>query len=117
MKSNTAQKMKFFIKGFFSKRCSVKKVIRRCSVEKVFLKISQNSKEKTAPKCLFKYICRLPACTFATKEIPIHVFSREFYKIFKNTYFAEYLRTAALELLFSREHQKHLKKYRKTMIT
>ena len=39
------------------------------------------------------------ACNFIQKEILAKVFSREFCEIFKNTFFAEHLRTAASELI------------------
>ena len=49
-------------------------VTRRCSVEKVFLKISQNSPV-------------LRPETFIQEDILAQVFSCEFCKIFKNTFF------------------------------
>ena len=55
-------------------------VARRCSAKKRFFKISQNSQENTYVSLFFD------------KTL---VFSCEFCKIFKNTYFAEYVRAAA----------------------
>ena len=36
-------------------------------------------------------------CNFIKNETPVHVFSCQFCKIFKNTYFVEHLRTAVSE--------------------
>ena len=57
-------------------------VTRRCSVKKVFLKISQNS---PAPR---------PE-TFIQEDILAQVFSCEFCKIFKNTFFYKTLLVVA----------------------
>ena len=53
---------------------------QKCYTKKAFLKISQNSHENT--------------CTIK-KETLAQVFSFEFCKIFKNTFFTEHLRTTA----------------------
>ena len=55
-------------------------VAQRCSFRKVFLKISQNSQESTCAGGL------RPA-TLLKKETLTQVFSCEFWKIFKNTFF------------------------------
>ena len=44
---------------------------------------------------LFWYSCRLEACHIIKKEIPAQKFSCEFYKIFKNSFFTEYLLTTS----------------------
>ena len=67
----------------------------RCSVKKVFLKKSQNSQENTCASLFFNKIAGLKGCNFNKKETQAQVFSCEFCKIFKNTYFKEHLRTAA----------------------
>ena len=46
---------------------------------------------------LFFNKVRLEACNFIQKETPTRVFCCKFCKIFKSTYFVEYLRTAASE--------------------
>ena len=45
----------------------------------------------------FKLSYRLEGCNFVKKETPAQVFSQHFCKIFKNTYFVEYMRTVASE--------------------
>ena len=63
-------------------------VSQMCSVKKVFLKISQNSEENTCVRVSFSI--KLPdyqVCNFIRKETLPQVFSCEFYKIFKNTFF------------------------------
>ena len=55
-------------------------VIQRCSVKR-FLEISQNSQENTCAE----------ACNFIKKETLAQVFSCEFCKISKNTFFIEHL--------------------------
>ena len=44
---------------------------------------------------LFNKAAGLPVCKFIKKETPIQVFSCDYCKVFKKTYFEEYLRTAA----------------------
>ena len=56
---------------------------RRCSVKKVFSKTSQISQENTC------------AGVSSSKETATQVFSCEIYKIFKNMYFEEHMRTTA----------------------
>ena len=68
-------------------------VVRRCSLKKVFLEISQNSKENTSARVSFFIKLHGLACNlFIKKEILEQVFSREFCKISKNTFFTEHLR-------------------------
>ena len=54
-------------------------------MEKLFLKITQYSQENTC------------GVSFQQKEIATQVFSCEYCKIFKKTYFEEHLRTATSE--------------------
>ena len=42
-----------------------------------------------------KYLCRPQACNFINQETLAQVFSCEFCKIFKNTFFTEYPQTTA----------------------
>ena len=44
---------------------------------------------------LFNKAAGLPVCKFIKKETPIQVFSCDYCKVFKKTYFEEHLRTAA----------------------
>ena len=64
---------------FYNKRCSYKfrKYHRKTSV----------------PESLFQPKCRPEACNFIKKESLPHMFSCEFYKISKNAFFTEHLRT------------------------
>ena len=62
-------------------------------LKKVFLKILQNSQENTCVGVSF--LIKPQTCNFIKKETPTRVFSCEFFEIFKNTYFVEYLRKAA----------------------
>ena len=55
-------------------------VVRRCSVKKVFSAISQNSQERTYARVSFLK-------NFIKKETLAQVFSCEFCKISKNTFF------------------------------
>ena len=75
-----------------------KAVIRMCFMKKVFLKISENSRENTSAR--FFYLIKLQgegkACDFIKKEILAQVFSCEFCKIFKNTFFIEHFRRLLL---------------------
>ena len=62
----------------------------RCSVKNVFIKISQYSHENTCVGVT------LQAFRIATLlETPTQMFSCEYCKIFKDTYFKEHLRTTA----------------------
>ena len=58
---------------------------RKCSIKKVFLKISHNSQENNLAR----------VCNFIKKEALGQVFSCEFCRIFKNTFFKEHLRATA----------------------
>ena len=60
---------------------------RRYSIKKVFLKISQYSQENTCARVPFLFKLQ----TFIKKETVAQGFSREFFKIFKNTFFPEHL--------------------------
>ena len=64
------------------KNTDVEAVARRCSVKKVFLTISQNSQENTCARD--SLLIKLQAVA--------HVFSCEFCKIFKKTFFKEHFR-------------------------
>ena len=60
-----------------------KVVAQSCLAKNVFLKISQNSQETTVVQV-----------SFLIKRLPQRSFSCEFYKIHKNTFFTEHLRTS-----------------------
>ena len=60
-------------------RRMVKVVVRRYTLKRMPLKISQNSQENTRSQA--------SACNFINKETPTQVFSCEFFKNFKNTFF------------------------------
>ena len=64
-------------------------VFQRCSVKKEFLEILQNSLENICARvsCLIKF-----DKNFNKKETLAQVFSCEFCKISKNTFFTEHLR-------------------------
>ena len=62
-------------------------LVRRCSVNKVFLEISQNSQENTSARVSF--LIKLQ--NFIKKETMGQVFSFEFFKISKSTFFIEHL--------------------------
>ena len=64
-------------------------VAQRCSVKEVFLQISQNSQENTCARVSF--LRKPQACNFIKKETLAQVFSCEFCKISKNTFFIEHL--------------------------
>ena len=63
-------------------------------MKKVFLKTFQNSQENTCARVSFVTYLQA-SCKFVKKETLTQVFSCEFCKIFKNTFFAEHLRTVA----------------------
>ena len=62
-------------------------VVWRCSVKKVFLEISQNSQKTRVPETLFQQSCRPKSCNSIMKEPLAQVFSCEFCKISKNSFF------------------------------
>ena len=64
--------------------------------KKVFLKNSQNSEENTCARVSFLIKLQASALNFIKKEALAQVFSREFCKIFKNTFSTEHLRATAL---------------------
>ena len=53
----------------------------------LFLKISQNSQEKTCARVSFLIRLQVEACNFIKKETLAQVFSREFCEIFKDIFF------------------------------
>ena len=57
-------------------------------MKKVFLKISHNSHGSICASIYF-------LIKLQKNKIPTRVFSREFNEVFKSTYFAEYINTAA----------------------
>ena len=61
---------------------------RRCSIKKVFSKISQNLRENTCARFFF-----VEASNFTKKETLAQALSCEFCKIFKNTFFTEYVQS------------------------
>ena len=63
--------------------------------EKVFLEISQNLQENTRVWVSLLIKLQASACNFIKKETLARVFSCEFCKISKNTFFIEQLRTTA----------------------
>ena len=58
----------------------------------MFLEISQNSQENTCARVSF--LIKLKVCNFIKKETLAQAFFCEFFKISKNTFFTEHLRTA-----------------------
>ena len=68
----------------------------RSSRPEVFLEISQNSKENTCARLLPEP----QACNFIKKESLAQVFSCEFWKISKNTFFYRTPPVAALYLIY-----------------
>ena len=93
-----------FISRFFKRKiCSysqrrIKSSHRMCSIKTLFLKISQNSQENICARVFFsiKLLACLRPATLLKKTLA-QVFSYEFCKILKNTYFTENLRTTASE--------------------
>ena len=71
--------------------------------KKAFLKISQNSQKNTYARVSFLIKLQTHACNFIKKETLAQVFSCEFCKIFKKTFFTEnFLKTAsAIQKRFS----------------
>ena len=61
--------------------------------KKVLLEISQNTQENTCARASF--LIKLQACNYIKKEIVAQVFSCEFCKISKNSFFTERLVAAA----------------------
>ena len=60
----------------------------KVSVKKVFLKISQNLQESTFARAFLHKNAGLPqTCNFFKKEALAQVFSCEFCKVFRNTFF------------------------------
>ena len=70
-----------------------KAVVRRCFTKYIFLKIFQNSQDKT---------WRLPSRKFIEKETPAHMFSR-FKKKIKNTFFIEELWATTSKYIFLKQ--------------
>ena len=66
--------------------------------KKVFLKVSQNSQEKTCARVSFLITLQSSTCNFIKKETMAQVLSCEFCEIFENTYFIEHLRTTTCEM-------------------
>ena len=64
------------------------------SIKKVFLKISQYSQENTCAEVFFTKLQTFGPGTLLKRYSKIDIFC-EYCKIFKNTYFEVYLRTAA----------------------
>ena len=58
-----------------------------------------HSQENTCARVSFLIKLQAEACNFIKKETLAHVFSCEFCEIFKNTFFAEYLRWLLLYIL------------------
>ena len=66
---------------------STEAVVRRCSVKKMFLNISQNSQENTCARCSFLIKLQSWRLQLFKREILAQVFSCEFCKLFKNSFF------------------------------
>ena len=66
---------------------------QRCSIKKVFLEISKNSQENACARVsiLIKLQALASACNFIKIETLAQVFSCEFCKISKNTFFTEHV--------------------------
>ena len=58
-----------------------------CSVKKVLLEISQNSQENACARVSFLIKLQAGACNFIKKDTLAQVFSCEFCKISKNSFF------------------------------
>ena len=67
-------------------------------LKKVFLTILQNSQEDTCARVSFLIKLQASACNFMKKETLAQVFSCEFCKIVKNTFFIEHLRRLLLKI-------------------
>ena len=83
-------------------------ILWKCSMKKG---VSKNFAKFTG-----KYLCRSVsfnefaggACNFIKKENPTQVFSCEFCKVFKNSYFVEYLQTAASDSFSTIKYNLHV---------
>ena len=64
-------------------------------IKKVFLGILQNSQENTCVRVSFSTKFQTEACNFILKKTLAQVFSCEFSKISKSTFFTEHLRATA----------------------
>ena len=96
----------FFLMGIFLKHLRLIPDILKWQNCKIFTNLvpSQNPSRRSHRKCSVKKIFftkslgKTPVLDFfwtLLKETPTQVFSSDIYKIFKNTYLEEYLRTAA----------------------
>ena len=59
---------------------------RRCSIKKVFLKISQNSQEKTCSKVSFLVKFQASACNYIKKKLPHRCFPANFAKLLRSSF-------------------------------
>ena len=75
----------------------VEAVTRNYSFKKVLLKLSLNSQENTCAAAFFLIKLQPDASNLIKKETLTQVFSFEFYKIFKKTFFIEHLQWLLLE--------------------
>ena len=82
--------------------------VRRRSVKKVFLKISQNSQEKSSTRVSFKIKLQTWGLQLYLKETLAQVFSCECCKIFMNTFFYRTLLVSASESSEVRQSRKTL---------
>ena len=80
---------------FFFLQWNTEAVSRRCSVKKVFLKISINLEGNTRVRVSFSI--KLQA--WGLKKRDWQIFSSEFCKIFKNTFFTKPLRWLPLKIM------------------
>ena len=84
----------------FPSEKQTEEVVWRCSIKKVFLKISQKFTGKHLCQSLFFN----KVCNFIKKETLAKAFSCEFCETFKNTFFAEHLRTTTSKQFFDNSH-------------
>ena len=66
-------------------------------MKKVFLRILQNPLENTCARVSFLIKLRADACNLIKKETLAQLFSCEFCKISKNTFYTEHLRATGSE--------------------
>ena len=73
-------------------------VVLRCSVEKMFLDITQNSQENTCGRVSFLIKLQAQACNFIQNQTLGQVFSCEFVKFLRATFFIEHLQWLLLSI-------------------
>ena len=78
-----------------NKQTSIRSSPSEVLCKKVFLKIYQNSQEKTSTSVSFLIKLQALVCNFIKKETLAQVFSCKFCEMVKNTFFTEHLWMAA----------------------